>query len=111
MAEKFLQFFEKLNNKNYIHWCFRMEMVLVQNDCWDVIGAAKPTDAEKAAEWQKQDNKARYFITLCVDNNQLTYVKNNKTAKEVWNALKMFHQRTTMCSKTRLVKKLFKAEL
>lgn len=111
MAEKILQFFEKLNNKNYIHWCFKMEMVLIQNDCWEAIETEKPTDEKKAEVWQKKDNKAKYFITLCVENNQLTHVKNNKTAKEVWDALKKFHQRSTMCSRTRLIKKLFKAEL
>lgn len=110
MADKKLHLIEKLNDRNYIHWSFRMEMVLKQNECWDVTQEEKPADT-KQADWQKKDDQARYLIAICVENSQITHVKSHKSAKEVWNALKKFHQRSTMSSKTRLLKKLFKAEL
>ena len=88
-----------------------MKMILVQNECWEVIEKEKPKKEEDIKIWEKADTKARYYLTLCVENNQLTYFKNKETAKEVWNALKSVHQRSSMCSKTRLLKKLFKSEL
>ena len=111
MAEKLIHLFEKLNNKNYIHWCFKMKMILTQNECWDVIEKEEPKSEAELVDWKKKDSKAMYFIALCVENNQLTHIKNKKSSREVWEALKSYHQRSTMCSKTRLLKKLFKAEL
>jgi hypothetical protein len=42
---------------------------------------------------------------------QLIHIKRAETAKEAWEALKKYHTKSTLSSKIRLTKKLFKAEL
>lgn len=111
MAEKLIQLCEKLNNKNYIHWNFKMKMILKKEDCWDPIETEKPTSENEKKVWEKQDNKAYCFISLCVENNQLTHIKNLTTSKDAWEALKKYHQKSTLSSKIRLKKKLYKAEM
>lgn len=69
MAEKLIHLFEKLNNQNYIHWSFKIKVILVQNECWNVIEDEKPTVEAEIKNWEKADAKARYFLTLCVENN------------------------------------------
>ena len=29
--------FEKLNEKNYVDWCYMMEALLIEKDLWDIV--------------------------------------------------------------------------
>ena len=111
MAEKLLQNLEKLNNRNYIHWSFKMKTLMVKEECWDAIEKDPPDPVTNG--WKKMDAKASYFLAFCIDDSQLTIIKDAscKTAKDQWNALKKQHQKATLGCKMRLLKKLFKAEL
>lgn len=102
--------FEKLSGKNYSHWSFRMKMFLEKEGCWDVVVGEKPVNVAEA-DWVLLDKKAMWNIGLCVDNSQLIHIKNSKTSREAWSALKKYHAKVTLSSKVSLIKKLFKAQL
>jgi transposase InsO family protein len=101
--------FEKLNSNNYSHWSFKMEIFLKKEKCWQVVNTIKP--AEAGPDWDEMDAKALHLIVLCVENNQLIHIKKAANSKVAWENLKKYHQKSTLGSKIRLMKKLFKAEL
>lgn len=110
MAEQARFPFPKLNNHNFQTWKFKMEMMLVRDELWYVIGEERPVaDAGAAlAQWIKDDRKARATICLCLDDGQLSLVRGADTAKGVWTALKKYHDKA---SDVYLLKKLTKLEL
>lgn len=111
MADKVLQLLEKLNNRNYVNWSYKMKILMKKECCWEAVANEKPTDATKLAAWIKEDAKAVYFISLCVENSQLTHIKKLESSKEMWDELRKYHQKTTLGNQIRLLKKLFKSEL
>lgn len=114
----------KLNNHNLQTWKFKMEMMLVRDELWYVIDEEKPAAAAATAaavvagataattaalaQWNKDDRKARATICLCLDDGQLSLVREAKTAKAVWTAIKKYHDKV---SDVYLLKKLTKLEL
>lgn len=64
-----------------------------------------PEEVERLAD------KALSLIVLAVENDQLVHVRNSETGREVWVALKLYHQQATMGNKIRIMKKLFRMEL
>lgn len=118
MAEQGRFPFPKLNNHNFQTWKFKMEMMLVRDELWYVISEDKPTAATVAgaagasaatiAQWNKDDRKALATICLCLDDGQSSLVRGAKSAKDVWTALKKYHDKT---SDVYLLKKLTKLEL
>lgn len=87
-----------------------MEMMLVRDELWYVIDETEqvPTAAAALAQWNKDDRKARATICLCLEDAQLSLVRAANTAKDVWTALKKYHDKT---SDVYLLKKLTKLEL
>lgn len=83
-----------------------MEMLLIREELWSVIDAAKPNPVTDA--WKKIDTKARATIGLCVDDSQTSLIRNCTSAKDVWDALKNYHDKG---SEVYLLKKLTRLEL
>lgn len=92
MTEKYL--FARLNNQNYSIWKTRMEMLLRREERWYVVESAKPEPVTDP--WKKDDSKCHAIIVLYVEDSQLNLVKDCKSAKEVWDCLKQYHEKTTM---------------
>lgn len=101
--------FAKLTNGNYSTWCYKMEMLLVKEDLWDVVVDEIPDPPDSA--WKKKDGKARASIGLSVDDNQLIHIKRHSSAKQTWDALKAYHQKSTLSNKVCLLRKLCKLSL
>ena len=106
LVEKEYAMYERLNCGNYRVWAFRMKMILIREDLWDVIepGSSKPEDAVRSL-------KALAHIVLLIDNDQLVHVSEAKDGKEAWDLLKNFHHNDSAGHKMRLYKQLFKTEL
>lgn len=106
--------FEKLNNGNYVHWSFRMKMVLIEKDLWQLIDPdvnhAAPA-ADRAAEEATQLQKALAVISLNVDDDQLIHVQNAANGRDAWLNLRVVHQRSTIGSKIRLLSRLFRTRM
>lgn len=111
MSDKLIALIEKLNNKNYHHWALRMKVFLTKESCWDSITTDCPTEAAGKTAWEAKNAKAHQFIILSVGNDQLVLVHETTTAKEAWEKLKSYHQKSAISIKVRLLRKLCKTEL
>ena len=99
--------FEKLNNSNYSAWAFKMQMYLMKENCWVPIETAGVLDAPM----MPQDKKAWNLIVLGVEDSQHVHVKGTKGGREAWEKLKDFHIQTTLSSRVRILKRLFRIKL
>ena len=108
MAEANIQF-ERLNNFNWASWKFRMELLLVQDDLFDLVTEQKPDVVP--AGWLMKDGKARAKIGLALENDQLCHVMGATTAHEMWEALKGYHERGSLTNKVYVFRKLCSLKL
>lgn len=96
--------FEKLGDTNYAVWKFRMESLLIQDDLLSVVTEEKPEDPPAA--WTTKDAKARSLIGLNVKDSQLSHIIRAKTSKQMWDALRTYHERSSLASKVHVLRKL-----
>lgn len=96
----------KLNDDNYQIWKYKMELLLIKEDLWQVISEKAPVDAAQLVNWNKKDGKARAHIGLFIEDNQIIHVKSKVTAKAMWESLKEYHQKSTLSNKVRLLRRL-----
>ncbi|OXU28306.1 hypothetical protein TSAR_000144 [Trichomalopsis sarcophagae] len=82
---------EKLNAENYPAWCFRMKSYLVIEGLWDVIEKMPPADEDD--EWIRKDEITRAKINLMVDDSQIPYIIEAKSAREAWMSLRVQHHK------------------
>ncbi|XP_052890522.1 uncharacterized protein LOC128298777 [Anopheles moucheti] len=94
----------KLNNSNYSTWKFRMEMLLIREEVWYVIADPKPESPPE--KWVKDDRKARATMGLCIEDNQVNLVKDIPSAKEFWEKLRVFHEKTSATSRVSVLGKI-----
>ena len=104
MADSTVSRITKLNNQNYQTWKFKIELLMTKEDLWDTISEDQPNHTTTA--WQLKDRKARATIGLLVEDNQLNLIRKLTTAKETWDALKKYHEKSTLSNKVNLLKKL-----
>lgn len=104
---------DKLNNENYDLWKYKMELLLIKEDLWSKVTTARPAalDAAGNAIWEKEDNKARATICLLIEDNQIQHVKAATTAKLAWDALKAYHENSTLSGKVFLLKSIVNQRL
>lgn len=76
---------EKLNNKNYFNWKFKMELMLIKEKNWFTTSENAPNPITEA--WRNADGTARALIGLNIDDSQLQYVRNTTSAQQAWKAL------------------------
>ncbi|XP_071037145.1 copia protein [Parasteatoda tepidariorum] len=103
------QLIEKLNQHNYSHWSFKMSMILIKEELYEIVTDTPPNPI--TADWSKKDKKARALINLCIDDNQIVHVREKETAKETWDTLKLIHERSNLSSKLFLLRKLYNTKL
>jgi len=104
MTDKCSSKIAKLNNLNYQTWKFKVELLLIKEDLWDVV--AKEVPDPVTATWQTKDGKARATIGLLVEDNQLHLIRKQTTAKGSWQTLQKYHEKATLSSKVNLLRKL-----
>lgn len=97
---------QKLNNQNYFKWKYKIELLLINEDLWEVITDEPPITPTRLREWRKKDNKARSTIGLTVEDNQLVHIRGKETALETWNALKSIHEKDTLTNRISIYKKI-----
>ena len=94
----------KLNGSNYQTWKFKVELLLIKEDLWDVVSQEPPEAL--TPEWRAKDRKARASIGLLLEDSQLHLVRKEITARATWNALKQYHEKSTLSNKASLLRKL-----
>ena len=95
--------FEKLNDTNYNIWKYRMEMLLLKMDLWDIVSGEEeePTtgpNSKTMKSYRKRQQAARAEIALRVEDNQLIYTKNTDPA-EIWTKLETVHRARGMATR------------
>lgn len=99
----------KLNSSNYSTWVFKMQMLLIKEDLYDVIENNPPDPLTE--KWNKRDRQCRALINLFIEDNQIIHIKYESTAKATWNKLKQVHKRSNLSSKLFLLRKLYSLKL
>ena len=111
MSDSELKGLTRLNADNYQTWKFRMEMLLIKNGLWDVVKSNPIQEESGRAEWKQKDDKARAIICLSVDDTQLVHVRKTKTAKEAWDELQEYHEKSTLTNKVFLLRQICNLKL
>ncbi len=68
-----------------------MKSYLVIEGLWDLIEREPPSN--RNIEWVRRDEIARAKIGLLVEDSQIPFIVNAKTAKEAWVALRLQHEK------------------
>lgn len=95
---------DKLNDQNYAIWKFKMRLLFTREKVLSVVTDPKPANAD--ASWTSKDEKAQWLIGLALEDAQLIHVMTKTTAKEMWDALKDFHERASLSSIIHVVRQL-----
>ena len=99
--------FAKMNGSNYRTWVFNMRLYLESLDLFDhVTGTAAAPGEDASDETRRNFNlgtkKAWTHICLAIEPEQQLHVRETKTAKEAWDALKKQFARESLLQKVRL---------
>ena len=70
MADKSQTTIVKLNNCKYQTWKFKVELLLMKEDLWEIITEDTPTPV--TTEWKNKDGKTRATIGLLVGRQSIT---------------------------------------
>jgi hypothetical protein len=87
-----------------------MQLILVKEKLWKYTSEEKPTK-DCPADWDEKSLETLSTIGLAVEDSQLVHIRNSKTAKECWDSLKRFHERSTISNKVRLMRLICSAKL
>jgi hypothetical protein len=91
-------------------WKVQMKFLLIECDLWSYTQKEKPTE-NIPKDWDKNDNKAQAKIGLCLEKTQQHLIRKCESAYEMWNTLRDYHQRKSLSTKLRLLRKLMKMKL
>lgn len=97
---------EKLNGRNWQSWKVRIEMLLSRDDLWYIVSDDLPGEEDRDDSWKKDNKKAKATIILLLEDSQLPLVKNCVFARDVFVALKAYHQKISRSVRVSLLKKL-----
>lgn len=75
------------------------------------MSSEPPTDVSTAKAWMIKDNSARASIGLLVEDSQLIHIRKATTAKQVWESLKGYHEKSTLTSKVYLLRQICNLKL
>ena len=92
------------NGENFSNWKFRVLMLLEEKGIKEVV-TRDGIDYEDKENLLK-DIKAKSVIVQCVGDKHLEYIKDAKTAKEMFESLSKVYERRSIFSKLYLRKKL-----
>lgn len=86
-----------------------MEMFLRREKAWSAINEEKPDPVTPA--WSEADEKALTAIALCIDDTQIQHIRDCKTAKESWSALREIHEKDSTSNRVHLLQRIMRERL
>ena len=112
MSPDFVLKMTKLNGTNYRDWAFNMRLHLESLDLFEHADGSAESPADDAPEAVKKKfissaKKAWTYICLAVEPEQQIHVRETKTAKEAWDALKAQFARESILLKIKLRQQYF----
>lgn len=108
-----------------------MKMLLIKEEVWDVVGGNLADGGQAVAvvanggghngggdaaavedpEIVRRQEKSLASIILAVEDDQVAHIQNATTGGQAWNIFREIHLRTTVGSRTRVMKRLFTLKL
>jgi len=99
LAETYLNETNKLDGSNFVNWKFKMQTLLEGYGVWMIAkGDEAQPDAAAGAiaatiqDWDKQENKAKVLLQMSMKYNIIPHIRDAKTSKETWKALKDLYE-------------------
>jgi hypothetical protein len=103
---------KKFNGQNYQLWKMHMEDYLYQKDLFlPLSGVAKKPTAMKDEEWEILDRKALGMIWLSLAALVAFNISNEKTTKDLMDALAKLYEKPSSLNKVFLMKRLFNMKM
>src|SRR4051794_7903446 len=98
---------DKLTTHNYHLWKFRMPMLLIEKELWQVangedkkLNIGKSDDAgDKVRTWNKSDQKALACICLAISDSESIHVQSCTTSVEAWKKLSDVYEKKGLARK------------
>ena len=93
--------------QNFESWQFRVTRLLKRDDCEEALTENPPeTTAAEYPLWKKRNANVECIITACVAESHLQYIRNGKTAKEMWQSLKTAFGKSSFVDESLLRRKI-----
>lgn len=89
------------NGKNFSNWKFRMEVLLEEQELLNFVTEEPTTEKDK-----KRQLKCKSLIIQRIADSHLEYVKDKKSAKEIWGTLKETFEQKGVAGRLHLIRKL-----
>lgn len=103
---------QKLNGDNYQLWQHKVKMMFIRDKTWPVINEAEKKEGDDDyAEWLEKDASALAAINMLVEDSQLVHIMDATKAKEAWDILKDYNQKSSLSSRVYLQRKLYNLHL
>jgi transposase InsO family protein len=106
---------EKLDGTNFSSWKFRLKMVLIDRNLWDIVDGTEsrpgPEDLTALGSFTKKDNQALAQIALTVSNAQLVHIRNASSARDAWLKLCSAFEAKGLAAKVYLRRQFFTVKL
>lgn len=90
----------RFKGSNFHLWKFQMRAILLGKELMDIVEGTllKPADTEAAnvkSEWVKRNSQAFSLLCQALDESILKHVVSCTNSKEIWDKLKLIHERNT----------------
>ena len=101
---------EKFNGKNdFSYWKLQMRSLLVAQKLHKVLdGKDKKPTTMKDEDWEEMDGEACAAIILCLEIDVAFEVKEETTAKGMWDSLESKYVTKTLSNKSYLKTRIYK---
>lgn len=102
----------QFSGQNFENWKFRVERHLASADCLDAVkGSAPITEAGNGtnnlnADWNRKDLKAQNIITSFMHDDCLECIRDETTAKGMWDSLVSLFAKKSCMNQTIIRKEL-----
>ena len=99
------------NGDNYTQWCKMTTLMLKYKGLWDIVDGStlppEPADAQAHLEWTRRDQEAQLQIMTALNSAPLNHVLDAKSAKDVWDLLRIRYQGDDDLRQHYLLERLF----
>lgn len=85
-----------------------MQLYLKNEKCWDVINERTRPHSITVKRWNKMEEHANFLISIMIEDNQLPIIKRADCARDAWIELVKHYKKSTLSTKIRLLRKLYR---
>jgi len=99
------------NGDNYMQWCKMTTLMLKYKGLWDIVNGStpppEPADAQDHLDWTQCNQEAQLQIMTALNSVPLNHILDTKSAKDVWDLLRICYQGDDDLRQHYLLERLF----